>query len=253
MLPTPSTCHIDTTRIYDPAEDSFLLIDTISADTECSFLRARFPTPCTTPLVLEVGTGSGVVLAFITQFAKHIFGDANVMTMGLDLNEYACKATLQTVDKACKSEQHHGFPLCVMQSNLAAACRPGVVDVLVFNPPYVPTSSMPLQSELSDMQVRGLDKGQGGHFDFDESSQLLELSYAGGKDGMEVTVRLLEQIPCLLSPRGIAYILLCEGKKPELVKESIRKWGTRWAAETTRRSGKQGGWEKLQVIRIWRK
>ena len=257
MLPTPSTSHVDTTRIYDPAEDSFLLIDTLSADTECTFLQARFPTPCLTPLVLEVGTGSGVILAFITQFAEHIFGCSNVMTMGLDLSEYACKASLQTVDRACHStqhhRQHHAIPLCVMQCDLAAACRPGIVDVLVFNPPYVPTHSVPLQSELNDIQVQATTGKRQEDIELEGASRLLELSYAGGKDGMEVTARLLEQTPSLLSPRGIAYILLCEGNKPEAVKESIRAWGTHWAAETISRSGKQAGWEKLQIVRIWRK
>ena len=255
MLPTPSTSHVDTSRIYDPAEDSFLLIDTLSADTECSFLQARFSAPCPPPLVLEVGTGSGVVLAFITQFAEYIFGSPDIMAMGLDLNEYACKASLETIDQACKtvSQSHHAVLLCMMQCDLASACRPGVVDVLVFNPPYVPTPNIPLQNKPNGVKVQGPVDKLSGPADFENNSRLLELSYAGGKDGMEVTARLLEQVPVLLSSRGVAYILLCEGNKPEEVKDFIQAWGTKWAVETVSRSGKQAGWEKLQVVRIWRK
>ena len=256
MLPTPSTSHVDTTRIYDPAEDSFLLIDTLGADAERAFFKARFPTTCPTPLVLEVGTGSGVVLAFVTQFAEHIFGGPNVITLGLDINEYACRASVQTIDKACDSAwgngQRHALPLGISQSDLAAACRPGVVDVLIFNPPYVPTPSIPLQRKLDEMECQGPIGTRSGHAKFAEDSRLLELSYAGGKDGMEVTARLLEQVPRLLSARGVAYILLCEGNKPEGVKESIGAWGSQWAVATVGKSGKQAGWEKLQVIRIWR-
>jgi release factor glutamine methyltransferase len=89
---------------------------------------------------------------------------------------------------------------------------------------------------------------------------LLELSYAGGLDGMEVTTRLLSQIPGMLSPRGIAYVLFCRGNRPEEVKRGIAAWegGRRegrewkWRAETVGSSGKTAGWEKLEIVRIWR-
>jgi release factor glutamine methyltransferase len=89
---------------------------------------------------------------------------------------------------------------------------------------------------------------------------LLELSYAGGLDGMEVTNRLLSQIPGMLSPRGVAYVLFCRGNRPEEVKRGIAAWegGRRegrewkWRAETVGSSGKTAGWEKLEIVRIWR-
>lgn len=70
---------------------------------------------------------------------------------------------------------------------------------------------------------------------------------------METTDRLLSQLSEILSPdRGVAYILLCAQNKPEEVKSRIKGWGTGWAVETVGTSGKKGGWEKLQIIRIWR-
>ncbi len=120
--------------------------------------------------------------------------------------------------------------------------REGEVDVLVFNPPYVPTPDVPLQGD-----------GETRETSFEEDSRLLELSYAGGEDGMEVTNRLLECLPSLLNKeRGCAYILLCAQNKPEKVKERVREWGEEWKAETVGSSGKQAGWEKLIVIRIWK-
>jgi len=114
---------------------------------------------------------------------------------------------------------------------------------LVFNPPYVPTSELP-----------DLPPGDGAtHTSFEDNSKLLALSYAGGMDGMETTDRLLASLPGILSlQRGCAYILLCAQNKPDKVKEGIRRWGTGWAVETVANSGKRGGWEKLQIIRVWR-
>ena len=93
------------------------------------------------------------------------------------------------------------------------------------------------------------------HSRFERDSNLLALATDGGTDGMEVTNRLIAELPSLLSKRGIAYVLLCAQNKPERVKQRIREWegGNQWMAETVESSGKTGGWEKLQIIRITRR
>src|SRR4051794_4126518 len=107
MLPTPSTSHISPS-VYDPAEDSFLLLDTLSSSEEAGFLHTRFATPSpasetppsSAPLILEVGTGSGVVLAFLTAHALRIFGRDDVLTIGTDVNPFACRDAVVTVRQA---------------------------------------------------------------------------------------------------------------------------------------------------------
>lgn len=259
MLPTPSTSHVNTDRIYEPAEDSFLLLDTLSSPSEVRFLKKRFLIGATdsqlshSPIILEVGTGSGVVLAFLTAHADKIFGRADVLSLGTDVNPFACQATEQTVLQACRDESrsfktkkdikernanHH--PLAILNADLTTPIRSGMVDVLIFNPPYVPTSEVPLPATADT----GSTASQ-------HNSHLLTLSYAGGVHGMEVTSKLLEQIPRVLSPeRGLAYILLCEQNKPEEVMQQIRQWGPSWAVSLIGDSGKTGGWEKLKVIRV---
>ncbi|MCJ1281839.1 S-adenosylmethionine-dependent methyltransferase [Xylographa opegraphella] len=260
MLPTPSTAHVDTNRIYDPAEDSYLLLDTLSAASEIQYLRERFNAEETSvspvPLILEVGTGSGVIIAFISANAQNLFGRADVLLLGIDINEHACQATKETVRRACEDSQRKAEPqqgqgtfMGALQADLVSAMKPAVVDILVFNPPYVPTSELPEASALGQEDVFTSSTKHG---NFDEDSHLLSLSYAGGKDGMEVTYRLLDQLPQLLSERGVAYILLCQQNKPEDVVKRIQAWGPHWAVVTVRRSGKAAGWEKLRVIRISR-
>lgn len=258
MLPTPSTSHVDLDRVYEPAEDSFLLLDSISSNSESAFLAHRFDQDIvkSAPVVLEVGTGSGVVLAFITAHTQKILGRTDVLTLGVDINPCACAATQQTVLQACQdtsdpaSDAHstHGVFMGCLNADLASCLRGGAIDIVIFNPPYVPTAELPRfpshDGSTFDAESRS----------FDDDSQLLSLSYAGGKDGMEVTDRLLEELPFILNKkRGIAYILLCKQNKPELVKKRIEGWRKAWSVDVVGQSGKTGGWEKLQILRICRR
>ncbi|KAL1901845.1 S-adenosylmethionine-dependent methyltransferase [Sporothrix stenoceras] len=263
MLPTPDTSHVPYSRVYEPAEDSFLMIDTLALPAEASFLQARFPGASPPPLVVEIGVGSGVVLAFVTAQAGHLFGESRPLALAVDVNTFALEATKETVRRAVKEETEStdasstdaqrreddvlptGTFVGGLRADLVSALRPGQVDVLLFNPPYVPTPTLP-QNESTDVKD-----------DFARDSHLLELAYAGGHDGMETTDRLLEALPEVLSERGCAYILLCAQNRPDAVKGRIRQWpsassSTSWHAETVGSSGKQAGWEKLQIVRIWR-
>jgi release factor glutamine methyltransferase len=255
MLPTPSTSHVSFDRVYEPAEDSFLLLDTLSGPSETVFLKDRFRQESQTgvPLVVEVGTGSGVVLSFVAANALDLFGHAEILTLGTDINSFACRAAKETVEKAVATKEgvsRKSVFLTTVNADLLSPIRPNTVDVLIFNPPYVPTEELPDMEMHPQYNASGLSESKNA---FERDSHLLALSYAGGEDGMEITNQLLDQLPSILSKdRGVAYILLCAQNKPEKVKERIRAWGTPWAVETAGNIGKQGGWEKLQIIRIWR-
>ncbi|KAK1833797.1 methyltransferase domain-containing protein [Podospora conica] len=245
MLPTPDTSHVPYSRVYEPAEDSFLLLDTLSSPSESAFLTTRFAPPSPPPLVVELGPGSGVVLAFLTAHALPIFGTRAPLTLGVDVNRFACAATAATARKAVTTSPSTAASfLGAVQGDLASPLRAGAVDVLVFNPPYVPTEELPAPPAPASAGVTG------GATTFDEDSHLLALSYAGGRDGMETTERVLAGLAGTLAARGVAYVLLCAGNRPEEVKARMR--GEGWRAETVGTSGRTAGWERLQVVRIWR-
>ena len=271
MLPTPSTSHVSFEKIYEPAEDSFLLLDTLSSPSEVAFLKNRFR-QCAggdnrSPLIIEVGTGSGVVLAFLTAHAGTIFGREDVLTLGTDVNCYACHASRKTVGQAVDESMCSGKTkdstlsvksvagaakyLDPLLTDLCAPLRSRVTDVLVFNPPYVPTSSLPSLPKYEAQMA--FPSNPSPACSLAEESHLLALSYAGGIDGMETTDRLLAALDDILDQqRGVAYVLLCAQNKPEEVKDRIRRLGVSLAVETVGRSGKTAGWEKLQIVRIWR-
>lgn len=233
MLPTPNTDHIDPLTTYSPAEDSYLILDTLQ--TQHTFLTTRFPAASPTPLVLELGTGSGIISAFIGTNPTALFGRPDIHQMGTDVNTLACAATAQSLRVASPANNHF---LAALRADLFAPLRPAVVDVLVFNPPYVPTSDLPAM-----LPVKGASA-------YDEESRLLALTYAGGVDGMEVTRRVFAGLGEVLSERGVAYVLLCAGNRPEAVVRGLS--GEGWTCEQVGGSGKRGGIEKLGVWRIWR-
>ncbi|KAF8470154.1 hypothetical protein BDZ91DRAFT_694066 [Kalaharituber pfeilii] len=279
MLPTPSTSHLAFTHIYEPAEDSYLLLDTISSAYEAEFLRKQFPEGTSPPpLVLEVGTGSGVVLSFLTANASAIIGRGDVVALGTDINKYACRGTaetmrieLQRVQKAVAEANtasiavpdpltalSPGLFLAALNMDLFSALRPSLVDVLVFNPPYVPTPQAPtLPHPNFDVGIST----------FEVESRYLELAYAGGPTGMATTDRLLHGLDGVLSERGVLYLLLCAQNKPEEVAERLRRGyyggsdgsegdaqggGVRWKVEKVGSSGRKSGWEVLSIWRVWR-
>lgn len=179
------------------------------------------------------------------------------------MNVWACEAAGRTVVKACheacldegqesdggwRGREGEAALLGMMCADLMSPLRNGVVDVLVFNPPYVPSGIVPGYEVL--MSGGAAETGVG---NFEYETRMLELSYEGGVDGMEVTNRLLEQLPVVLSKeRGVAYVLLCQQNRPEEVMRKIGAWGEGWEVDVVGRSGRQAGWEKLVVIRIWR-
>lgn len=239
MLPTPSTSHVSFDTIYEPAEDSYLLLDTLSSGAETSWLRQRFSSTTDCPLLVEIGTGSGVVLAFLAAHAKTIFGREDITAVGVDVNARACAATDETVSRAISEQESATLYLGSLCSDLTSSILHGSIDVLIFNPPYVPTEELPI------LPGNGID----GKIGFDTDSHLLSLSYAGGVDGMATTYRLLEALPTVLSRRGVSYVLLCAQNKPDEVKIFVTTV-LRMQVETVGTSGKVAGWEKLQILRI---
>ncbi|KAF7174562.1 hypothetical protein CNMCM5623_007887 [Aspergillus felis] len=177
MLPTPSTDHVSFDTIYEPSEDSYLFLDTLSSASESQWLSERFnSTSTTSPLVVEVGTGSGVVLAFVAANSHEIFGRRDILTLGTDVNRNACLATRTTVHTAIQERQAaaalKSTHIASVLGDLCSPLRPGSVDVLLFNPPYVPTEQLPRLPLVTEHEAEAaaepLSRGHG--WDGDDES-----------------------------------------------------------------------------------
>lgn len=136
--------------------------------------------------ILEVGTGSGAIaLALAAELADS------------ELTATDCVA--EAVALARENAQLLGLAaerLRIMQDDLASALLAnagfqGYFDVVVSNPPYVPTA----EYEQLPLEIRGFES---------------RLALDGGPDGLDVFRRLVRQAESLLKPGGLLAVELHE-------------------------------------------
>ncbi|KAF5377490.1 hypothetical protein D9615_005118 [Tricholomella constricta] len=216
MIPTPDLSHLtadDYDCVYEPAEDTFLLLDALEADEqELKQLRPR--------ITLEIGSGSGCVSAFIAK----ILGPS-VLYLCTDINPHACRCTLSTgVQNKVALD-----PINVTFAAPLSLRLKRSVDVILFNPPYVPT----IPDEASGAQdARGIAG-----------------AWAGGVDGMNVTDVFLERVEDLMSDRGRFYLVaIAENDVPGIQERMLRLHGLQSDIILSRRAGR----EHLFVLRFVR-
>jgi len=159
----------DVETVYQPAADSKLLADAV--------VEAVDPGQ----RLLDVGTGSGYV-------ATRLRAEAGVAAVGIDLNPEAC-------------EQAAAAGVPVVRGDLFGPFRDDAFDVVVCNPPYLPT---PPEREWDDWMERAL---------------------SGGEDGRAVVDPFLDGVGRVLAEGGEAYLLISTLTGPEEVREFGRERG----------------------------
>lgn len=111
-------------EVYEPCDDSFLVVDALLAD-RTNLLEHR-PTLC-----MEVGCGSGYVLTTLAL----LLGQDGTIYIGTDITPIAVRVTSETLEA-------HGVQAELINTDIASGLvkrLAGLVDVMVVNPPYVPT------------------------------------------------------------------------------------------------------------------
>ncbi|KAF9023424.1 S-adenosyl-L-methionine-dependent methyltransferase [Hymenopellis radicata] len=104
-IPTPDLSHLrpsDYDKVYEPAEDTFLLLDALEQDAE--YLKDLRPRIC-----MEVGSGSGCVSSFMGA----ILGSSSLY-LCTDINHHACICTVRTGDQ-------NKIPLNVVETSFSQA------------------------------------------------------------------------------------------------------------------------------------
>ncbi|CAG0887401.1 unnamed protein product [Cyprideis torosa] len=207
-MQTPDYTHIWSpeyaSSVYEPAEDTFLLLDALEAD-----LKVWLP-----EIVVEVGTGSGIVITALSQR----FPMAQCLAVDINPMAALCAKTTARVNGCDRVD--------VLLDDLGRCLvhrLEGKVDLLIFNPPYVVTPS-------SEVGSRGI-----------------EASWAGGERGREVIDQFLPTIPKFLSPDGRCYLVTLEDNDIEdLAHVSQNDFGLSCDLVLGRRCGR----EKLSVLKF---
>eukprot|EP01041_Mallomonas_annulata_P011836 gene11836-24816_t len=146
-------------NFYEPSDDTFLLCDTLQYDY--SAIVSIQPKIC-----LEIGSGSGCVITFLNLMLQGSNLEP-ISYFATDINPNAALATKRT----SISNNSYVEVICTdfvsgLKDHLLQA-----VDVLIFNPPYVPTPA----NEVGGNSISA--------------------AWAGGPDGRVVIDRFLPLIP----------------------------------------------------------
>ncbi len=141
------------------------------------------------PKALDLCTGSGALAVFL----KHSFPRLDVTASdispealeisGLNANKYDCYIT---------------FVLADLFEDPGEDLLSGPFDLIVSNPPYIPTGDIPgLMADVRDHEP--------------------SLALDGGEDGLDIVRRIISEAPARLSPGGLLLIEMGEGQEEAVI------------------------------------
>ena len=206
-------------EVYPPSDDTFLLLEALASDITL-LCRSSASLLSKSMVCLEIGPGSGAVSAGLSELLK-VEGakDAKVLPffMAVDKNPAAAQCT------SAVFQAREVMVADVIQGSLTDCLRQsGFADVVICNPPYVPTDE-------DEMQGCGIS-----------------VSWAGGSRGREVIDVLMPKVARILSNRGLFYLVCIAENDPEELLENGRALG--FLAEKVKQE--QRGMEELFILRF---
>lgn len=149
-------------------------------------LRA-FPDRAAALRVLDLGTGSGAILAAILSERPNAHG------VGIDLSEGAARQARANLDHLGL-----GTRASIMVGRWAEALA-GRFDLVVSNPPYITSADI----ETLDTEVRAHDP---------------RLALDGGADGLDAYRIIAGALPALLNPGGITILEIGAGQEADVAR-----------------------------------
>ena len=177
-------------EVFQPDAGTSLLMRALTDDA--ALLNALRPTVC-----IDIGCGAGAEAIHLTRELP----PNSAAILASDINFEALRATRAT---ALANKCREPLLLC---SSLLSGLRPGIVDIVLWHCPYVPTSTQ----QMNDAMVRAD----------------LSCSYAGGPNGTAMLAETLPMLKEVLSPKGLMYLVVYRGanKRVKVVDGScVSQW-----------------------------
>eukprot|EP00977_Amphora_coffeiformis_P004171 scaffold846_cov168-Amphora_coffeaeformis.AAC.28 len=208
----PSLDHLnraDYNQVYEPAEDTYLLIDALLYEFEQGVFDSNTASNTADDddfVLLEIGCGTGVPTIMFRQEWQKRYPNRKLRTYVTDINPRALEVALRTDE--CNNNKGGDTSLapiqvvhCDLGTDLLETLA-GSVDVLIFNPPYVVTPD----EEVVDFSNTNTTTGTA------TDDSIIAAAWAGGIHGRRVTDRALPQIQHVL--RGHAYLITVDDNQP---------------------------------------
>ena len=187
-MPSPPLTPCDHEDVYQPAEDTYLL------------LRAALAEARPGTLVLEIGCGSG--------FVSQELGQKVARLIATDINPHAVRAARARGIEVVRADLFQGIK--------------GKFDLILFNPPYLPTLSQ------------------------ERTGQWIDYALDGGESGRKTIDRFLKDLAGHLRPGGRALLLISSLTGLTEVQETAKAAGL--TAEVV--AGERCFFEQLHVLRL---
>ncbi|MFX1392275.1 MAG: HemK2/MTQ2 family protein methyltransferase [Promethearchaeota archaeon] len=179
-LPDP-IINYDFEKVYIPSDDSYLIIDYFKKNISYNYFDGRNIKEI--KRILDIGTGTGIIAIFF-QIIKTFNSNFNPEIYASDISEDAIKCA-KSNEKANNFENE----IIYIQSDLFKSFPDNLknsFDIIVFNPPYLPSSEL-----IND----SINKAK------------IDYSWDGGKKGYEITIRFLENLNKFIKKTSYIYYI----------------------------------------------
>ncbi|KAK1442855.1 methyltransferase n6amt1 like protein [Babesia gibsoni] len=198
--------HVDSQdyrgKVYSPSDDTFLFVDALQSDVDCLLSREIL-------FAIEIGCGSGYISTCLLKLLKGVTVknaslpeetesghsrknsqcsaytcDTSVpFVLTVDINRVANVVSLETARRNAVGSHLDTITMDMFASLCKQRSR-GMVDLIMFNPPYVPSSEE--EPPYED----------------------IDAAWNGGFMGRDVIDRFIRSVGDYLSQDGIVYLLV---------------------------------------------
>ena len=179
--------------VYEPAEDSFLLIDSLEKDLEhINFDKNKKLTS------IELGCGSGLVSCCFLSKLKEL----NINK----LNHYCVDINKDAVNLTQKLLKNYNLDnnVNVLEGDLFNNFDKNIIfDIIIFNPPYVTTDNEEYERALKEKDIFA--------------------AWAGGKKGSETINRFVNDLKGHINENSIIFLLLSKENDYENIIYNLKK------------------------------
>lgn len=160
-------------QVYQPADDTFLLAENLQVET-----RSR---------VLEIGTGTGILAIMASRKAS--------LVIATDVNPFALQIATKNIIT------NKAFNIELREGSLFEPVKKEKFDLIIFNPPYLPTS------------------------EDEKAYDHLEKAWDGGVTGRDVLDPFLGEVVDHLHPEGKVQLLQSNLTNIDLTIKKMREIG----------------------------
>jgi HemK-related putative methylase len=187
--------------VYKPSDDTFLVLDYLKENVNDYYFDGLDVKKVKN--ILDMGTGTGIIALFLNEIKKRIVNfSPNIYASDILENAIKCAKlneainNIETSINFIRSDLFNSFP-----SDLK-----NLFNIIIFNPPYLPS--------LNNRDISSLKKDQ-------------DLSWNGGERGIELFLEFISQVHIFINANQKFYIyyISSSATKYEDISDEIIKLG----------------------------